>query len=347
MDGSNDSNNCVGRFPSPPLTPLEKYLAKERDDKRVLSIQSHVVSGFVGNKCAVFPLQLHGFEVDSINSVQFSNHTLYPNVRGQLLDERDLANLFEGIRLADLTSKYSHILTGYCGDASFLRQIAAIIRECRRHRPGLVYVCDPVMGDNGKYYNAMSRELCAIYRDEILPLADVITPNAFELSELSGFTIANEADCLRAIANFHRVQKVRIVVMTSGLPDESKASSRSTMYCYASETLPLTSSIAADDVQLRQFRFEIPLIAGTFVGTGDLFAALLLAWLEESDGDLCRAVKATIASMQSVIGRTSDFAFAHSTHPTVQQRELRLMQSRLDLLRPKENKINYIELHNK
>jgi pyridoxine kinase len=133
------------------VTPAETELKKNRSDKRVLSIQSHVVSGYAGNKCAVFPLQLHGFEVDVINSVQFSNHTGHKGgVRGTRLDIKDLNDLVEGLELNDLL-EYSHILTGYCGDVSFLRGIVQLVKKLKEKNPNLVYVCDPVLGDDGYY----------------------------------------------------------------------------------------------------------------------------------------------------------------------------------------------------
>ncbi|KAK2570794.1 Pyridoxal kinase [Acropora cervicornis] len=116
---------------------------------RVLSIQSHVVSGYVGNDSATFPLQVLGFEVDTINSVQLSNHTGYEHIKGQVLDAKELKVLFEGLKLNNIHF-YSHLLT----------------------------VCDPVMGDAGQFY--VPEELMPVYRDQILPQVDIITPNQFE-----------------------------------------------------------------------------------------------------------------------------------------------------------------------
>jgi pyridoxine kinase len=80
-------------------------------DLRVLAIQSHVVSGYVGNKCCVFPLQLFGFDVDAINSVQFSNNTSYPTWKGTVMTGEQLLDLVEGLKANNLTS-YSHLVTG-------------------------------------------------------------------------------------------------------------------------------------------------------------------------------------------------------------------------------------------
>lgn len=98
---------------------------------RVLSIQSHVVSGYVGNKAAVFPLQLLGFDVDVINSVQFSNHTGYAKKwEGDALNGTQLGSLLEGLERNDLLSRTDHLLTGYIGSESFLHGVLKVLSKC-------------------------------------------------------------------------------------------------------------------------------------------------------------------------------------------------------------------------
>ncbi|KFB35357.1 hypothetical protein ZHAS_00001853 [Anopheles sinensis] len=107
---------------------------------RVLSIQSHVVHGHVGNKSAVFPMQVLGFEVDPINSVQFSNHTGYKQgFKGQVLNEKELAEVYSGLVDNDLHKLYTHLLTGYVGNPTFLREIANILKSLRAVNKKLVY----------------------------------------------------------------------------------------------------------------------------------------------------------------------------------------------------------------
>ena len=108
--------------------------------RRVLSIQSHVVSGYVGNKSAAFPLQLLGFEVDTINSVQFSNHTGYSaGVRGQVLDDTQLQELIDGLE-ANQINHYSHIINGYIGSRSFLTRLASVVSHLKTVNPDLVMI---------------------------------------------------------------------------------------------------------------------------------------------------------------------------------------------------------------
>lgn len=118
------------------------------DFKSVLSIQSHVVHGFVGNKAATFPLQVLGFDVDPMNSVQFSNHTGYQHWSGQVMESNHLQVIYDSILKNSF--QYSHVLTGYVRSKSFLLKLNEIISEFRKSNPNLVYVCDPVLGDNNK-----------------------------------------------------------------------------------------------------------------------------------------------------------------------------------------------------
>eukprot|EP01026_Neomeris_dumetosa_P025870 TRINITY_DN21217_c1_g2_i1.p2 TRINITY_DN21217_c1_g2~~TRINITY_DN21217_c1_g2_i1.p2 ORF type:complete len:186 (-),score=20.36 TRINITY_DN21217_c1_g2_i1:44-526(-) len=136
---------------------LQTQCLQEGSLPRVLSIQSHVVSGYVGNKCAVFPLQLLGFEVDYINSVQFSNHTGYPEFKGQVLKGDDLWELVEGLNNNGLLN-YTYILTGYIGSQSMLERIVQVLDLVKEHNPLVRYVCDPVMGDEAEEKQEETKE---------------------------------------------------------------------------------------------------------------------------------------------------------------------------------------------
>jgi len=183
------------------------------EELRVLSIQSHVVSGYVGNKSATFPLQLLGFEVDAINSVQFSNHTGYDKgVRGQVLDDKQLAELIEGLKINQI-DVYSHLINGYIGSDNFLKQLKETVTHLKSKNPDLIYVCDPVMGDTGPGWY-VPQSLLPIYKDEILPLADVCVPNQFEAELLSGCSISNENEALEAMKVLHD-KGIRIVILSS------------------------------------------------------------------------------------------------------------------------------------
>ncbi|CDW51893.1 Phos pyr kin domain containing protein [Trichuris trichiura] len=221
---------------------------------RVLSIQSHVVSGYAGNKCAIFPMQVHGFEVDTINSVQFSNHTGYAHFKGHVLGIDQLKELYEGLRLSDLLD-YTHCLTGYVRDQLVLEEICKIIGDLRGRNSKLFYVCDPVMGDNGEFY--VSKSLLTTYANELVPMADIITPNQFELEVLTKMKVKCEDDVILAMKKL--LDTVPKVVVTSTELDVN-----SNRLCgYFGERS-----------------------GERFVGTGDLFSSLLLVWLHKSNGCL-------------------------------------------------------------
>ncbi|XP_055629604.1 pyridoxal kinase [Toxorhynchites rutilus septentrionalis] len=291
---------------------------------RVLSIQSHVVHGYVGNKSAVFPLQVLGFEVDNINSVQFSNHTGYKNgFKGQVLNEKELADVFSGLVANNLHCLYTHLLTGYVGNPTFLREIANILKTLRSVNASLVYVCDPVMGDDGIMY--VPKELLPIYRDEIIPLADIITPNQYEVELLTEKCIKTERDAWNAIEWFHD-RGVKTVAISSSELGESDS------------LLALVSH--KDGSKSQRCKMTIPKQGNgiRFTGTGDLFASLFLAHTSLTGFDICATLERTIASLQAVITKTltyiPDDVKAGKTSVTSAQRELKIVQSKREIENP-------------
>ncbi|XP_058463729.1 pyridoxal kinase [Malaya genurostris] len=291
---------------------------------RVLSIQSHVVHGYVGNKSAVFPLQVLGFEVDNINSVQFSNHTGYAQgFKGQILNEHELADVFSGLVANNLHSLYTHLLTGYVGNPAFLREIANIVKKLRSTNSSLIYVCDPVMGDDGVMY--VPNELLPIYRDEIVPLADIVTPNQFEVELLTNISIKSEQDAWKAVEWFHE-KGVKTVAVSS-----SELSGSDSLLTFVSHKASSST---------HRYRMVIPKKGNgiRFTGTGDLFASLFLAHSTLTNFDMRATLERTIASLQAVITKTLSFlpdngtADQHAVNTA--QRELKIIQSKREIEEP-------------
>ncbi|KHJ86904.1 hypothetical protein OESDEN_13332, partial [Oesophagostomum dentatum] len=168
------------------------------------------------------------------------------------------------------------------------------------------------------------KELLPVYKDVIVPLANVLTPNAFELGELVGFPVLNEEDCIRGMDIMHELG-VETVVVTSGV-EESQGPD--TLCCYAS-----TRDAAGTT---RRFRFRFPRLPGQFVGTGDVFTSLLIVWLTNRENDICDAVGHVIGSMQGLLRKTSQYAQAQVDKNSRKTCELRLIESRADLLLPKK-----------
>eukprot|EP00053_Salpingoeca_punica_P007285 m.66932 g.66932 ORF g.66932 m.66932 type:complete len:296 (-) comp14084_c0_seq3:226-1113(-) len=283
---------------------------------RVLSIQSHVVSGYVGNKAATFPLQVLGFDVDAVNSVQFSNHTGYSSWTGAKLDDDGLWKLFEGLERNDL-AHYTHLLTGYIGSAAVLRTVARIARRLKEINPDLIYVCDPVMGDHGKLY--VPQESVEVYKSELLSLATVVKPNFFEAELLTGLKVHDETsgkECLRALQA--KFPSVSTAIISSIHTD--------------TEVIVLGAHRqSATAATTTNFRLSFPRLDAPFTGTGDLFSALLLAWAVQHPDQPHVAVEKCIASIQAVLRRTIEH---RGSSTRTQDCELQLIQSKADIENP-------------
>jgi len=290
---------------------------------RVLSIQSHVVSGYVGNKSATFPLQLLGFEVDTVNSVQFSNHTGYSaGVRGQILDDTQLQELIDGLD-ANNINKYSHIINGYIGSKSFLSKLASVVSHLKSVNPELVYVCDPVMGDTGPGLY-VPPDLLPVYKSLILPLADVCLPNQFEAELLTDKKIVTEEDAREVMNLLHSKGPSTVILSSTELGSD--------------EFLLGMASTVVNGVKT-VVKVNIPKFPAAFVGTGDLFTALCTAWLTKTQGDLKLTLEKTIGTMQAVLTRTLAHAndaaqSAGLSKPSPAQMELKLIQSKADIEQP-------------
>ncbi|KAK6325137.1 hypothetical protein J4Q44_G00044790 [Coregonus suidteri] len=302
---------------------------------RVLSIQSHVVRGYVGNKSASFPLQVLGFEVDSINSVQFSNHTGYSHWKGQVLTADELHVLYEGIKLNNV-HHYDYVLTGYTRDTSFLEMVVDIVQELKRANPNLVYVCDPVLGDHGSMY--VPENLHPVYKNKVVGREfsgrHHHTPGQRGVSEglklLTGKNISTEKDAVEVMDLLHKMGPDTVVITSSDLP--SRLGDRFLVSLGSQRTLMPDGTKSTQRV-----RMEIPKVDAVFVGTGDLFAAMLLAWTHHYPNDLKTACEKTFSVMHHVIKRTISYAHelaGPGRKPSPPQLELRMVQSKADIEDP-------------
>uniref|UniRef100_A0A671XG21 Pyridoxal kinase n=1 Tax=Sparus aurata TaxID=8175 RepID=A0A671XG21_SPAAU len=280
---------------------------------RVLSIQSHVVRGYVGNKSATFPLQVLGFEVDSINSVQFSNHTGYAHWKGQVLTADELNVLYEGIKL-NKVNHYDYILTGYSRDTSFLETVVDIIQELKKANPSL-YVPE---------------NLLPVYRDKVVPLADILTPNQFEAELLTGRKVNTQEDAFEVMDLLHKMGPETVVLTSSDLP-----SKKGDQFLVALGSQKIVKPDGSKTSQ--KICMDIPKVDAVFVGTGDLFAAMLLAWTHHHPKDLKAACEKTVSVMHHVIKRTITYAnemAGPGKRPSPAQLELRMVQSKADIENP-------------
>lgn len=263
--------------------------------------------------------QVLGFEVEAMNSVQLCCHTGYSVVKGQILGAADLEDLFDGLKQNGLHVDYSHILTGFVSSSSFMSALADTIRELKSANKKIQFVCDPVMGDEGKMY--VPEDLLPLYRDRLILMADVLTPNQFEAELLTGLKIVDEESAIRAIDALH-AKCIPVVILTSSNlgPNVDK--------------LTMIASKEHSDGAKERFKCEIDVLEAKFTGTGDLTAALLLAWLHKTDGDIEQSLAKTMSSVQSVLMRTIAYALSSPAGLSPRNLELKLIQSKRELESP-------------
>ncbi|MEU1603163.1 pyridoxal kinase PdxY [Micromonospora matsumotoense] len=252
---------------------------------KILSIQSSVAYGHVGNSAAVFPLQRLGHEVWPVLTVHFSNHTGYGAWRGPLLAPADVAEVIEGIADRGVLGTADAVLSGYQGDPAMGAVILDAVDRIRAANPDAVYCCDPVMGDTGR--GMFVRPGIPEYlRDVVVPRADIITPNHFELDFLAGRTTTTLTEVLDAV-DVVRATGPRDVLVTSVLHGDVPDGS--------------LEVVAVSDEGA--WAVTTPLLPISPNGGGDVTAALYLAHLRTT-GSPATALERTIASVFTVLERT-------------------------------------------
>ena len=224
----------------------------------ILSIQSHVAYGHVGNASATFPLQRLGHEVWPIHTVQFSNHTGYGDWTGRVFDGQAIEELMDGIAARGVLSRCDGILSGYMGSADIGQAILSAARRVRTANPKALWCCDPVIGDVGRGV-FVRPGIPEFMREHAVPAADIVTPNQFELTQLTGRTIATLDDAEAAIAAL-RTMGPKVVLVTSLVTAETPADS--------------VDLAAADETGV--FRLRTPRLGVDVNGAGDAIAALFL-----------------------------------------------------------------------
>ncbi|WP_432907017.1 pyridoxal kinase PdxY [Micromonospora matsumotoense] len=252
---------------------------------KILSIQSSVAYGHVGNSAAVFPLQRLGHEVWPVLTVHFSNHTGYGAWRGPLLAPADVAEVIEGIADRGVLGTADAVLSGYQGDPAMGAVILDAVDRIRAANPDVVYCCDPVMGDTGR--GMFVRPGIPEYlRDVVVPRADIITPNHFELDFLAGRTTTTLTEVLDAV-DVVRATGPHDVLVTSVLHGDVPDGS--------------LEVVAVSDEGA--WAVTTPLLPISPNGGGDVTAALYLAHLRTT-GSPATALERTIASVFTVLERT-------------------------------------------
>lgn len=252
----------------------------------ILSIQSHVAYGHVGNSAAVFPLQRLGVEVWPVHTVQFSNHTGYGGWRGTVFDAGTIRDVVQGIEERGVLGTCDGVLSGYMGSSEIGEAILDAVAGVKRANPQALYCCDPVIGDVGRgvYVRPGVPEFM---REHAVPSADVVMPNQFELDYLSGRSTETLSDALAAVDAVHALGPNAVLVTS----------------LHTTETPQDAIDIIASDPD-GHFRVRTPKLPLSVNGAGDTIAALFFVHYLAS-GSAAEALSRAASSVFGVLEQTS------------------------------------------
>lgn len=274
---------------------------------KILSIQSAVAYGHVGNSAAVFPLQRIGVEVLPVYTVNFSNHTGYGAWRGPLIAPDDVRAVITGIEERGVLGQIDAVLSGYQGSEGIGDVIVDAVARVKAANPDAVYACDPVMG-NAKSGCFVAPAIPDLLRDRVVPVADIITPNQFELGYLTGTEPADLESTLASV-DAARAMGPRTVLVTSVerpyQPDDT------------------IEMLAVDDAGA--WIVQTPRLPMKANGSGDVTAALFTAHYVAS-GSAASALSKTVSSVYDLLDRTLQSG----------DRELQLVESQDSYANPRE-----------
>ena len=222
----------------------------------VISIQSQVAYGHVGNSAAVFPMQMHGIDVIAVPTTLLSNRPGYPTIRGRVLEAQLVADLLLGIAERGAVDSCQMILSGYLGSAEIATVVADFVERAKARNPALRYVCDPVLGDRDRGL-FVKPDIPPLLRDRLCPLANILTPNHFEFDWLCGADATTSAGMIAQAQSLLARGPSTIVVTSAELSETPDGEI---------DTLAIEASNA--------WRVRTPKLPISPNGTGDLFAAL-------------------------------------------------------------------------
>ncbi|MGE5270404.1 MAG: pyridoxal kinase PdxY [Thiohalocapsa sp.] len=252
----------------------------------VLSVQSRVAYGHVGNAASVFPLQRLGVEAWALDTVAFSNHTGHGRWRGAAIPAAAIAELFEGIAALGVLPQIDAVLSGYLGDAATGPVLLDIVSQVRAANPRALFCVDPVIGDvdTGSY---VTEGIAEFFRDRALALADIATPNHFELEYLVGMPVPTLAAAADAACRLR--QRGPGIVLVSSFADLPGEAERVTMLAAGPDGA---------------WAIETPRLPVMLNGCGDVTAALFLAHLLHGR-PLAEALSLTASAIFAVIETTA------------------------------------------
>lgn len=253
----------------------------------ILSIQSWVAYGHVGNAAAVFPMQRLGHDVWAVNTVQFSNHTGYGAWTGSVYTGEAVRDVVTGIEQRGVFARCDGVLSGYMGDASIGEAILDAVAKVKAARPDALFCCDPVIGDTdtGVYVRTGIFEFM---RARAVAAADIITPNHFELGLLAGREAKTLPDLSAALDAVHALGP-KVIVTTSVHLTEAP-----------SDVIDLIVSSPHG-----RFRVRTPFLPVAVNGAGDAIAALFFVHYLQTR-DAAEALARAASSVYGLLRRTAE-----------------------------------------
>ncbi len=257
----------------------------------ILSIQSEVVYGHVGHQASRFILERMGHPVWAVPTVLFSNHLAHKTVTGRVLEAVQVRDLIDGVRKLGVLGKAKAVLTGYLGAPETAALVAEVVAEVKTLNPSALYILDPVIGDQGAMY--VKPALAAALADILVPIADVLLPNVYELGHLTGTEVTSRALAVDALHALAKQSSARAIIGT-GIPDPAHPDELAVIAL--SRKTPSDAGMISIAVTKR-----LPLFAS---GTGDAFAALFTARYLR-DQDLKAAIDAAVLGMSHIVSETA------------------------------------------
>lgn len=276
----------------------------------ILSIQSHVSYGHVGNSAAVFPLQRLGHEVWPVYTVNFSNHTGYGQWGGSPIPASEVTHIVHAMEKRGALAQVDVVLSGYQGGTDIADAILDTVARVKALNPQATYTCDPVMG-NAKSGCFVNPAIPVLLRERVVPQADLVTPNQFELGFLAGMTVQTLDETLRAVDAVMAMGPRSVLVTSVQRPDAA----------------PGTIEMLAVDAT-GAWLVATPYLPFKANGSGDVTAALFTAHYSQrfgASGAACQALERTTASMFELLQRTHNSG----------QRELQLVQAQESYVAPR------------
>ncbi|MFJ8893930.1 pyridoxal kinase PdxY [Leifsonia sp. NPDC102414] len=274
---------------------------------KILSIQSAVAYGHVGNSAAVFPLQRIGVEVLPVYTVNFSNHTGYGAWRGPLIAPEDVREVITGIEERGVLGQIDAVLSGYQGGEGIGDVIIDAVARVKAANQDAVYACDPVMG-NATSGCFVAPAIPDLLRDRVVPVADIITPNQFELGYLTGTSPDTLESTLESVDAARGMGPDTVLVTSVERPDRPE------------DTIEM---LAVDGTGA--WIVQTPRLPMKANGSGDVTAALFTAhYLRDRSAE--SALRKTVSSVYDLLARTLESG----------ERELQLVESQEFYANPRE-----------